>query len=178
MAESELCAHDPEVPSELLNVTALVFGASIWCWEASVDQSLAPIVCASTHPRMLFYILLYAFWLLPDETKMNMWGAGLVRNSMFTSQVVPRNSCPCFPRFPASVDMDWCKHRQGAGDPFTPARSTWGVAHANRGHALLTHRVTPISSGQKPLFFTQQEREMRVHGELQEYIDSFIPCMW
>lgn len=42
----------------------------------------------------------------------------------------------------------------------------------------LTHRVTPISSGQKPLFFTQQEREMRVHGELQEYIDSFIPCMW
>lgn len=62
--------------------------------------------------------------------------AGLVRNSMFSSQVVPRNTCSCFPRFPASMDMDWCKHRQDAGDPFTLARSNWGVAHASRGHAL------------------------------------------
>lgn len=29
VAASELCAHGAEVPSELLNVTALVFGASV-----------------------------------------------------------------------------------------------------------------------------------------------------
>lgn len=38
---------------------------------------------------------------------------------------------------------------------------------------VLTQGFVTLLSAVKPLFFTQQETEMRVHVELQKYVDLF-----